>query len=387
MKKTFLIVIGTRPEAIKMAPLILCLKNSGKFNVKLCSTGQHDKMLLQVLKLFDIKLDYNLKLLKQNQTLSTLSAQILINLEQILIKTKPDLIFVHGDTTTSFITSLASFYHKIEVCHIESGLRTFNKYSPWPEEVNRQLTARIASIHFAPTSLNAENLFNEKINKKNVYTVGNTVIDSLLFNINKINKNSSLEKKILNDLKKHGLSKELFSKSNKIILVTLHRRENFGNGVTNICKVLDKLMNLDSDIRIILPMHPNPNVRNSFKEYFSKIQHKNIFLVEPLEYLPFIYIMNKSMFIMTDSGGVQEEAPSLGKPVLVLRNTTERIEALKSNNVILVGTEIDKVFKTCLKLLNDSLYYKSFIKRKNPYGTGNTSNKILKILLKKYNIG
>lgn len=386
MKKTFLIVIGTRPEAIKMAPLIIALKKSDKFNVKVCSTGQHDKLLLQVLKIFEIKLDYNLRLLKNNQTLSYLSSQILIHLEKVISKLKPDLVFVHGDTTTSFIASLATFYQKIEVCHIESGLRTFNKYSPWPEEINRQLTARISSIHFAPTSVNVNNLLNENIPKYLIHQVGNTVIDSLFFCINKIENNLILENKILKSLNKSGLSNNIFSKSFNIILVTIHRRENFGAGIINICKVLERLMNENSNLKIIIPLHPNPNVRLIILHYFNNSNHKNILLIEPLDYLPFIYVMNKSFFIMTDSGGVQEEAPSLGKPVLVLRNTTERIEAVKSKSVILVGTDFNKVYKASSKLLTNKIFYNSFRKIINPYGSGNTSDKILKVLFRKYKI-
>jgi UDP-N-acetylglucosamine 2-epimerase (non-hydrolysing) len=259
-------------------------------------------------------------------------------------------------------------------------------YSPWPEEINRQLTARIASIHFAPTPLNVQNLIQENINSKSIFKVGNTVIDALLLSLNKININDKLKKLITQELYKMNLPKEIFTKTNKIILVTIHRRENFGIGILNICKVLERLLNENSNLKIILPLHPNPNVRIIISNYFNNIKPKNLFLVEPLDYLPFIFLMNKSYFIMTDSGGVQEEAPSLGKPVLVLRNTTERIEALSSKNVILVGTNIKKVYDNANKLLTNKSFYNSFKRKKNPYGNGDTSNKIVKILLNKYKL-
>jgi UDP-N-acetylglucosamine 2-epimerase (non-hydrolysing) len=380
--KKILLVIGTRPEAIKICPLIIEFKkNQHLFDIKVCSTGQHKEILHQVFEFYNIKLDFDLALMEKGQSLSSLTAKIIHNMDKILSLEKPDIVFVHGDTTTSFSTALACYYNKIRVAHVEAGLRTQDIFSPWPEELNRQLTGRIAEFHFCPTETNYNNLIDESISKTNLFVVGNTVIDSLFYVIDKIENDLNLKKSIKNEFIKIGLSDELLT-NEKIILITCHRRENFGYKFINICESIKNLAIKYHDYSFIFPMHPNPNIRDTIKTYFSDLNIKNLFFIEPLDYLPFVYLMKISRFILTDSGGIQEEAPSLGKPVLVLRSTTERIEAVKAGTVLLVGTDTEKIILESEKLLNDEKYYNNFIGKSNPYGDGLTSKKIVDIIIK-----
>ncbi len=371
--KKILIVFGTRPEAIKMAPLVKEFqKHTDAFETRVCVTAQHRQMLDQVLELFDIKPDYDLNIMKQNQDLYDITSNILLKMKSVLEDFKPDTVFVHGDTSTTFSASLAAFYQKIDVAHIEAGLRTNNIYSPWPEEANRQLTTCLTKYHFAPTDSSAQNLLKENIDAKDIIITGNTVIDALFLILNKIKQNASLENEIINTLQKSGVS---FAENRKIILVTGHRRENFGEGFINICEALKNLALANLDVDIIYPMHLNPNVREPVNKILSSIP--NIHLIEPLEYEPFIYLMHKSYIILTDSGGIQEEAPSLGKPVLVMRETTERPEAVISGTVKLVGTDKVLIIKEAQKLLDDKEAYEKMSKAHNPYGDGKACEKIV----------
>ena len=322
--KKILFVFGTRPEAIKMAPVIKAFKDEKIFDTKVCVTGQHRQMLDQVLDIFDIKPDYDLNIMELGQDLFDITANVLSGMKNVLSEYSPDLVLVHGDTSTTSATAIAAFYQKIKVGHIEAGLRTGNIYSPWPEEVNRQISGVIANYHFAPTSTSMENLLKENKNKENILVTGNTVIDALFLVLDKIEKDAKLKNTILKSIS----DQYRFNSDKKIILVTGHRRENFGEGFTNICKALKKIADDNHDVDIVYPVHLNPNVQKPVKNILSN--SKNIYLINPLSYENFIYLMSKSYFIITDSGGVQEEAPSLGKPVLVLRNTTERPEALET---------------------------------------------------------
>ena len=368
LKKKILILFGTRPEAIKMAPLVQGFKNDLTFNVKVCVTAQHREMLDQVLSFFNIIPDYDLNLMKPNQNLYNLTSEIILGLKSILEEYKPDYLFVHGDTTTTMAGSISGYYAGVKVCHVEAGLRTFNKYAPFPEEINRSITARIADYHFAPTEQSKKNLLNENIPEKNILVSGNTVIDALLDGIEKVKKTKS---SIINDL-------ELLVDSTKdILLVTGHRRENHGKGFIDICKALREISKL-SNIQIIYPVHLNPNVQEPVKKYLSNIN--NIKLIDPLPYEAFIWLMNKSKIIITDSGGIQEEAPSLGKPVLVLRENTERPEAVDAGTVKLVGTDIKKIVSETNSLLNNSELYKHMSKLHNPYGDGSASKKIIQFI-------
>lgn len=374
MKKV-LFVFGTRPEAIKMAPLIKKFNiEKNLFEIKVCITAQHREMLDQVLSSFAIEPDYDLNIMKTNQDLFDVTSNVLSGLKEILTSFEPDLVLVHGDTTTAFIAGLASFYQKIAVGHVEAGLRTNNIYSPWPEELNRQLVSRIATFHFAPTKLASKNLIRENIKKENIYITGNTVIDALLMTTDKINNNKILQQKLFSIIKANGYE----IKEKRIILVTGHRRENFGHGFTNICNALKKIANHNKDIDIVYPVHLNPNVRKPVWEILSNID--NIYILEPLDYEPFIYLMNKSYLILTDSGGIQEEAPSLGKPVLVMRDTTERPEAVQAGTVKLVGTNEQKIFSKTQMLLNGNKEYIKMSKSHNPYGDGYASERILAVL-------
>ena len=368
LKKKILILFGTRPEAIKMAPLVQGFKNDLTFNVKVCVTAQHREMLDQVLSFFNIIPDYDLNLMKPNQNLYNLTSEIILGLKSILEEYKPDYLFVHGDTTTTMAGSISGYYAGVKVCHVEAGLRTFNKYAPFPEEINRSITARIADYHFAPTEQSKKNLLNENIPEKNILVSGNTVIDALLDGIEKVKKTKS---SIINDL-------ELLVDSTKdILLVTGHRRENHGKGFIDICKALREISKL-SNIQIIYPVHLNPNVQEPVKKYLSNIN--NIKLIDPLPYEAFIWLMDKSKIIITDSGGIQEEAPSLGKPVLVLRENTERPEAVDAGTVKLVGTDIKKIVSETNSLLNNSELYKHMSKLHNPYGDGSASKKIIQFI-------
>jgi UDP-N-acetylglucosamine 2-epimerase (non-hydrolysing) len=373
--KKILIVFGTRPEAIKMAPLVKELqKDTENFETKVCVTAQHREMLDQVLDLFQISPDYDLNIMKPGQDLYDVTSNILIKIKSVLEGFNPDVVLVHGDTATTFATSLAAYYQKIKIGHVEAGLRTGDLYSPWPEEGNRRMTTVLTDYHFSPTNTSKNNLLNEGVSKSSVFVTGNTVIDALQLVVNRIKNNETLRLKIENTINKSGFQ-ELDS---KFILVTGHRRENFGQGFLNICKALKILADRNPDINILYPVHLNPNVRGPANELLSNIS--NIKLVEPFQYEEFIYLMSKSYLILTDSGGIQEEAPSLGKPVLVIRDTTERPEAVEAGTVKLVGFDQDNIIKEVQKLLNDNSEYQKMSKAHNPYGNGNASEKILNIL-------
>ena len=371
--KKIVIVFGTRPEAIKMAPLVKEFKKYPTlFDTKVCVTAQHREMLDQVLNLFDITPDYDLDIMKKNQDLYDVTSNVLLKIKEVFEIEKPDIVFVHGDTSTTFTTSLAAYYQKISVAHVEAGLRTGNIYSPWPEEANRKLTSCITKYHFSPTLLSKQNLIDENIDEKSIIVTGNTVINALFLVLDKIKQDKELKSRIEQILKKQNLTIE---DDKKIILVTGHRRENFGEGFISICKALKEIAESNPDIKIIYPMHLNPNVRKPVEKILSNIE--NILLIEPLEYEPFVYLMSKSHIILTDSGGIQEEAPSLGKPVLVMRDTTERPEAIESGTVKLVGTDKNKIVNEVTKLINSTEAYKSMSQAMNPYGDGQACKKIV----------
>ena len=373
--KKILIVFGTRPEAIKMAPLVKEFKKDTlNFETKVCVTAQHREMLDQVLNLFQITPDYDLDIMKPSQDLYDVTSSILLKIKPVLEGFSPDVVLVHGDTATTFATSLAAYYQKIKIGHIEAGLRTGNLYSPWPEEGNRRLVGVLTDYHFSPTSTSKNNLLNEGVSESSVFVTGNTVIDALQLVVNRIKNDESLRLKIENTIFQSGFQ-ELNS---KFILVTGHRRENFGQGFLNICEALKVLAKNNPDISILYPVHLNPNVRGPVNELLSNVN--NIKLVKPFQYEEFIYLMSKSYLILTDSGGIQEEAPSLGRPVLVMRDTTERPEAVEAGTVKLVGSDQDNIIKEVQKLLNDNGEYQKMSKAHNPYGDGNTSEKILNIL-------
>jgi UDP-N-acetylglucosamine 2-epimerase (non-hydrolysing) len=368
MMKKILLVFGTRPEAIKMAPLIKDLKlETTDFELKVCVTAQHRQMLDQVLEFFEIVPDYDLNLMKPDQTLNGLWADILVEVKPILDEYKPDLILVHGDTATSAAVALASYFSGFKVGHVEAGLRTGNKWSPFPEEMNRQITGRLADLNFAPTNLSKQNLISEGISENKIFITGNTVIDALFNSVAKI-KNGYINKEI------ESLN-QMLDPAKEIILVTGHRRENFGQGFINICEALKEIAIKASNIQIVYPVHLNPHVQKPVWELLSNIP--NVKLVSPLAYPDFVWLMNKSKLIITDSGGVQEEAPSLGKPVLVIRETTERPEAVNAGTVILVGTDKMKIVRETSDLLNNPLRYKLMSELHNPYGDGNASKKIV----------
>ncbi|MDM7860237.1 UDP-N-acetylglucosamine 2-epimerase (non-hydrolyzing) [Alteromonas sp. ASW11-36] len=369
--KKVLMIFGTRPEAIKMAPLAKALQEKPDISVEVCVTGQHREMLDQVLKLFDLKPDYDLNLMRPGQDLYDITARALVGLRDILKEVKPDLVLVHGDTTTTFASSLASFYQQIDIGHVEAGLRTGNIYSPWPEECNRSLTGRLASIHFAPTDKSRQNLIKEGIDESSIIVTGNTVIDALLQVVNKIENDTDLSSEL--SKKFHFLDD-----SKKLILVTGHRRESFGEGFENICESL-KLLSSRENVQIVYPVHLNPNVQEPVNRILSGI--KNVHLIEPLDYLPFVYLMNKSYIILTDSGGIQEEAPSLGKPVLVMRDTTERPEAVSAGTVKLVGTSINAIVQNCEELLDIDEAYQRMSYAHNPYGDGHACKRIVESIL------
>jgi UDP-N-acetylglucosamine 2-epimerase (non-hydrolysing) len=370
MKKKILFIFGTRPEAIKMAPLIEGFGKEEFFENKVCVTAQHRQMLDQVLDFFSIKPDYDLNLMVKNQTLFSLTGMIITKLEPILEDFAPDYVFVHGDTTTSMAASIAAFYYGAKVCHVEAGLRTNNKYSPFPEEINRRITGVIADYHFAPTENSKLNLIKENVQSKNILVTGNTVIDALKSSLSIISQNKIKE---VEDFKNE------YDHYKSIILVTGHRRENHGQGFLNICKALKQIAFNNPDKTIIYPVHLNPNVKKPVFELLSGI--KNILLIEPLSYPVFVWLMNKSKIILTDSGGVQEEAPSLGKPVLVLRETTERPEAVDAGTVILVGTEVVKIINETQKLIDNCELYEKMSQLHNPYGDGKATKRIIDFLV------
>lgn len=371
-----LIVFGTRPEAIKMAPLVKAFQQHiNSFETKVCVTAQHREMLDQVLDLFEITPDYDLDIMKPGQDLYDVTSNVLLGIKSVLTDFIPDVVFVHGDTSTTFAASLAAFYQQISVAHIEAGLRTGNIYSPWPEEANRQLTTQITTYHFAPTTTSKANLLKENVNERSIAVTGNTVIDALFLALDKIKSNKQLENNIIDHLK--TLDYEL-KHNKKMILVTGHRRENHGQGFINICNALKKIAVNNSDIDIVYPVHLNPNVQKPVKELLANVE--NIHLIEPLQYEQFIYMMDKSYFIITDSGGVQEEAPSLGKPVLVMRDTTERPEALAAGTVKLVGTDTQLIIQEAQELIDNQDAYEHMSKASNPYGDGNACQKIIEFL-------
>jgi UDP-N-acetylglucosamine 2-epimerase (non-hydrolysing) len=370
MKKKNLIIFGTRPEAIKMAPLVKEFLKHEDFETKVCVTAQHREMLDQVLDFFEIKPDYDLNLMKPNQNLYSLTADIIMRLKPILEEFQPDYVYVHGDTTTTMAASIASFYSGAKVCHVEAGLRTHDKRSPFPEEINRQVAGRIADYHFAPTSQSKENLLVENVKEENILVTGNTVIDALLDSSDRVNVISNQEIDYL---------KTIVDTSKKLILVTGHRRENHGQGFINICEALKEIAISNSDVMIIYPVHLNPNVKRPVYEILSEID--NVKLINPLAYPAFVWLMSQSYMIITDSGGVQEEAPSLGKPVLVMRDTTERPEAVEAGTVILVGTDKDKIVSETQSLLNDTKRYQSMSELHNPYGDGHACQRIAEFIL------
>ena len=379
--KKLLLVFGTRPEAIKMAPLVIEFKKYPKeFETLVCVTGQHRQMLDQVLNLFDIVPDYDLDIMMKGQDLYDITTRVLTGMRDVLIQSKPDVVFVHGDTTTSTISSLAAFYQQIPVAHIEAGLRTHNFYSPWPEEMNRQLTGRLATWHFAPTMLSKDNLILENVKNEAITVTGNTVIDALHWVLMKIEKDPTVENSILQTMEFAGYNIDRLKSNRKIVLITGHRRENFGEGFHNICKAIKTLSETFTDVDFVYPMHLNPNVRNAVNEVFEGKKYDNVFLIEPLDYLPFIYLMNKSCFLLTDSGGIQEEAPSLGKPVLVMRDTTERPEGITAGTLKLVGTNEEVIYNNFKELLENQDSYNSMAHASNPYGDGFACKRIADIL-------
>ncbi len=372
-KKKILLVFGTRPEAIKMLPLYLELLESVDYYPIICLTGQHKELLKPVLDVFNVKPKYNLALMKHNQDLFSITSDILISLKDVFKIEEPDLVMVHGDTTTSMSAALSSFYFKIPVAHIEAGLRSHDKHSPFPEELNRNLTSKIANYHFAPTNLNRDNLLNEGIDKSSIYVTGNTGIDALKYMIQKLSITEQNDFDIQYDLSR-------LSDQRKLILITGHRRENFGEGFKNIFISLKELANKYPQHDFVYPMHLNPNVRNTAADVFSDIIPQNLFLIDPLGYVDFIRLMQNSYLILTDSGGIQEEAPALGKPVLVMRENTERPEGINIGTCILVGTDKLKIIKEVSKLLDDQKYYKQISKISNPFGNGESSKRIVKYL-------
>ena len=381
-KKKVLAVFGTRPEAIKMIPLVIELNKRDGFQLVICVTGQHREMLDQVLKIFHITPDYDLNIMKQGQDLYDVTARVLMGMRDILKKELPDVVLVHGDTTTSVAAALAAFYQQIPVGHVEAGLRTYNIYSPWPEEMNRQITGRIATFHFAPTTLSRCNLLKEGVGDEMIIVTGNTVIDALHMVVDKIKTDKKLDNELNRSLLLSGYDVTRLNKKKRLVLITGHRRENFGDGFLSVCKSTKPLAQVYPDVDFVYPMHLNPNVRNPIHNVFGSEQLDNLFLIEPLEYFPFIYLMEKSTIVVTDSGGIQEEAPSLGKPVLVMRETTERPEALESGTVKLVGTNYDKIVKGVSILLDDPSEYAQMSNAINPYGDGKACSRILDFLLK-----
>lgn len=379
-----LLVFGTRPEAIKMAPLVKELqKQKERIETVVCVTGQHREMLDQVLEIFDIKPDYDLNIMKRGQDLYDVTARVLTGMREVLKEIKPDIVLVHGDTTTSTAAALAAFYQQIPVGHVEAGLRTHNIYSPWPEEMNRLLTGRLATYHFSPTPLSRNNLIKESINDRNIIVTGNTVIDALYWVVDKIKNNKELDNELESVLSKAGYDVNRLDNGKKLVLITGHRRENFGDGFINMCTAIKDLTIKHPNVDFVYPMHLNPNVRKPIHEVFGEDLSglKNMFFIEPLEYLSFVYLMEKSSIVLTDSGGIQEEAPGLGKPVLVMRDTTERPEALNAGTVKLVGTDYNKIVNEVSSLIDDKTAYEKMSKAVNPYGDGLACRRIVNALL------
>jgi len=397
-----MLVFGTRPEAIKMAPLVKEFqKHPDKFQTVVCVTGQHREMLDQVLHLFDIIPDYDLNIMKQGQDLYDVTARVLIGMRDVLTEVHPDIVLVHGDTTTSTASALAAFYQQIPVGHVEAGLRTHNIYSPWPEEMNRLITSRIAIYNFAPTQLSKQNLLDEAVADDKIFVTGNTVIDALYIVLDKLANDTNLNETISNQLIAAGLSEDKLKSwnkqcdsldnSRKLVLITGHRRENFGEGFINMCSAIKTLTENYPEVDFVYPMHLNPNVRKAITEVFGDLREirnnssnsyaQNVHFIEPLDYIPFVYLMEKSDIVLTDSGGIQEEAPGLGKPVLVMRDTTERPEALEAGTVKLVGTNYEKIITEVSLLLDDETYYNQMSKAVNPYGDGMACGRIVEQLV------
>lgn len=381
MKKV-LLVFGTRPEAIKMAPLVKKFQEGPEFQTIVCVTAQHREMLDQVLDIFDIKPDYDLNIMKQGQDLYDITSRVLLGLRDVLDETNPEFVLVHGDTTTSTAAALAAFYKQIPVVHVEAGLRTNNIYSPWPEEMNRRMTGRLATYHLAPTELSRQNLLKENVDNQNIIITGNTVIDALLWVVNKIKSDVNLAETLQINIKNNGYDIDRIEDKRKLVLITGHRRENFGEGFRNICNAIKTLSVKYPDVDFVYPMHLNPNVRKPIAEIFGNDKDKsgNTFFIEPLDYLNFVFLMEKADIILTDSGGIQEEAPSLGKPVLVMRDNTERPEALEAGTVKLVGTDYDKIINEVSELLENEESYNKMSKAVNPYGDGSACKRIVDFL-------
>lgn len=378
-----MLVFGTRPEAIKMAPLVKEFqKNPEFFQTIVCVTGQHRQMLDQVLELFEITPDYDLDIMKAGQDLYDVTSRVLVGMRDVLKEAQPDVVLVHGDTTTSTAAALAAFYQQIPVGHVEAGLRTHNVYSPWPEEMNRQLTGRIATYHFSPTPLSRENLLREGVTENKISVTGNTVIDALYWVVNKVNTDAVLGNQLQEALKNAGYDVARLQNGRRLVLITGHRRENFGDGFINMCTAIRDLTQKYPEVDFVYPMHLNPNVRRPIHEVFGEDLNNlgNMFFIEPLEYLSFVYLMEKATIVLTDSGGIQEEAPGLGKPVLVMRDTTERPEALDAGTVKLVGTDYDKIMSEVSLLLDDASAYEKMSRAVNPYGDGLACGRILELL-------
>ncbi len=386
-----MLVFGTRPEAIKMAPLVKEFqKHSDKFETIVCVTGQHREMLDQVLRIFEITPNFDLNIMKQGQDLYDVTARVLTGMRDVLKETHPDLVLVHGDTTTSTSAALAAFYQQIPVGHVEAGLRTHNIYSPWPEEMNRQLTGRLATYHFAPTPLSKQNLLAEGVDEKHILVTGNTVIDALYMVVDKIKNDKALDAELEATLSRAGYDINRLNEGRRLVLITGHRRENFGEGFIHICNAIRDLVQKYPEVDFVYPMHLNPNVRKPIHKIFAGMdslsmgegwgEAANMFFIEPLEYLSFVYLMEKSTLVLTDSGGIQEEAPGLGKPVLVMRDTTERPEALEAGTVKLVGTDYDKIVHEVSVLLDDAAQYEHMSKAVNPYGDGKACERIVHCL-------
>ncbi len=381
-----MLVFGTRPEAIKMAPLVKELQRQpDKFETIVCVTGQHREMLDQVLKIFEIHPNYDLNIMKQGQDLYDVTSRVLLGMRDVLKEAKPNIVLVHGDTTTSTAAALAAFYQQILVGHVEAGLRTHDIYNPWPEEMNRLITSRIATYNFSPTPLSRQNLLDEGVKENSIAITGNTVIDALYWVVDKIKKDRQLNGELEGILINSGYDAKRLNGKKKLVLITGHRRENFGNGFVNICNAIKYLVKKYPDVDFVYPMHLNPNVRKPIHEVFGEDLSNidNMFFIEPLEYLSFVYLMEKSSIVLTDSGGIQEEAPGLGKPVLVMRNTTERPEALEAGTVKLVGTNSLKIVNEVSALLDDENYYKQMSMAVNPYGDGLACSRIVNFLTEK----
>lgn len=384
MKKKVMLIFGTRPEAIKMAPLVKALQaRPEEFETVVCVTGQHRQMLDQVLKLFEITPEYDLDIMKPGQDLYDVTARILTGMRDVLGESRPDLVLVHGDTSTSTAAALSAFYAQIPVGHVEAGLRTGDIYSPWPEEMNRRITGRIATHHFAPTEAAKANLLAENVDSANIAVTGNTVIDALHTVVNKIDSDSSLDEHLRSDIAAMGYdTARLADGKRRMVLLTGHRRENFGEGFLNICRAIQQLAERYPDIDFVYPMHLNPNVRRPIAEMFHDKNYPNVFFIEPLDYLPFVYMMKHAYLIITDSGGIQEEAPSLGKPVLVMREVTERPEALEAGTIRLVGTDTEKIVSEAARFFDDADYYHANSLIANPYGDGRACGRIIEYIEK-----